>query len=110
PTMSDSYRIPILPESQQLSLSNWQNWKSKIIAIVRVRKLYGHFTGSLTRPADASPGASAETRAEVVAAQQKWDDNDELALTIIITNIVDIASSGLNTDEGRTACQVWAQL
>ncbi|KAH9940314.1 hypothetical protein B0H21DRAFT_710892 [Amylocystis lapponica] len=109
--MSESYKIPIFPESQQLGLTNWQNWKAKILAIVRVRKLYGHFTGTLVRPSDPSPGEVDPVQIlATTTAQQKWDDNDELAITIIITNIIDLASSGLNTDEGRTAYQIWSQL
>ncbi|KAH9944935.1 hypothetical protein B0H21DRAFT_709424 [Amylocystis lapponica] len=108
--MSESYKILIFPESQQLGQANWQNWKAKILAIVRVRKLYGYFVGTITRPVDSSPGAPAATVEAVRAAQAVWDDQDQLAATIIITNIIDLASSGLNIDEGRTACQIWTQL
>ncbi|KAH9949755.1 hypothetical protein B0H21DRAFT_706887 [Amylocystis lapponica] len=102
--------LAVLTDSQQLRLMNWQNWKEKITAFIRVRRLHKYLNGTSLRP--AYPLSWLEDPAETLAfqqAQEDWDDDDELAKTIIITNIVDLASSGLET-LGWTSCEVWEQL
>jgi len=110
--MSSQPPIFILAADEKFDGSNWIEWKGTILSAADARGLDSYLNGTITKPADISPGQVAPPATAYWGSEtpspEEWKQRNAYAKGMVVLNVKNPIGHGVKTD--GTAAEAWKSL